>query len=101
MLLPAVRQLEMLRSRNLSVAELAEAHIRQIEHLNPQLNAFVDFDPNRVRAQAHAMDATPLDSRGPLHGLPVSVKSSISVPDTSARLEACSIKTKFLTRTPS
>jgi len=77
-LLPAVRQLEMLRSRNLSVAELAEAHIRQIERLNPQLNAFVDFDADRVRAQAHAMDATPHDSRGPLHGLPVSVKSSIA-----------------------
>ena len=76
--LPALRQLEMLRLRNLSVAELAEAHIRQIERLNPQLNAFVDFDPERVRAQARSMDATALDSRGPLYGLPVSVKSSIA-----------------------
>jgi len=77
-LLPAVRQLEMLRSRNLSVAELAEAHIRQIELLNPRLNAFVDFDPERVRSQARNMDATANDSREPLHGLPVSVKSSIA-----------------------
>jgi Asp-tRNA(Asn)/Glu-tRNA(Gln) amidotransferase A subunit family amidase len=77
-LLPAVRQLEMLQSRNLSVAELAEAHIRQIERLNPKLNAFVDFDPERVRAQAHALDAVPHEPRGPLHGLPVSVKSSIA-----------------------
>jgi Asp-tRNA(Asn)/Glu-tRNA(Gln) amidotransferase A subunit family amidase len=77
-LLPAVRQLEMLRSRNLSVAELAEEHIRQIERLNPQLNAFVDFDAERVRAQARAMDAAAGDSRGPLHGIPVSVKSSIA-----------------------
>ncbi len=77
-LLPAVKQLELLQSRNLSVAELAEAHIRQIERLNPQLNAFVDFDPDRVRSQALALDAAANDSRGPLHGLPVSVKSSIA-----------------------
>ena len=56
-LLPAERQLELLRSREISVLELAEAHIRQIERLNPQLNALVDFDPERVRAQARRMDA--------------------------------------------
>ena len=75
---PAVRQLEMLRAREISVAELAEAHIAQIERLNPQLNAFADFDAERVRAQARAMDAAPDDPRGPLHGLPVTVKSSIA-----------------------
>jgi amidase len=74
----AVQQLEMLRKREISVAELAEAHIRQIERLNPQLNAFADFDAERVRAQARAMDAMPVDGRGPLHGLPVTVKSSIA-----------------------
>ena len=41
---PAVRQLEMLRARDVSVMELAEAHIAQIERLNPKLNAFADFD---------------------------------------------------------
>jgi amidase len=77
-LLPAVRQLEMLRARETSVAELAEAHIRQIERLNPRLNVFADFDAERVRTQARAMDAMPIESRGPLHGLPVTVKSSIA-----------------------
>ena len=77
-LLPAVRQLEMLRTGEISVAELAEAHIRQIERLNPQLNAFADFDAERVRARARAMDAAARDARGPLHGLPVTVKSSIA-----------------------
>jgi amidase len=75
---PAVRQLEMLRAREISVAELAEAHIRQIEHLNPQLNAFADFDAQRVRVQARSMDAMAMEARGPLHGLPVTVKSSIA-----------------------
>lgn len=73
----AVKQLEMMRSRQLSVSELAEAHIRQIERLNPVLNALVDFDPDRVRAQARRLDQRG-DSREALHGLPVTVKSSIS-----------------------
>jgi Asp-tRNA(Asn)/Glu-tRNA(Gln) amidotransferase A subunit family amidase len=76
-LLPAERQLEMLRAQKISVSELAEAHIRQIEFLNPRLNALVDFDPERVRAQARSMDETRAP-RGPLHGLPVTVKSSIA-----------------------
>jgi amidase len=75
---PAMRQLEMVRANDFSVLELAEAHIRQIERLNPKLNAFADFDAERVRVQAREMDAAPSDTRGPLHGLPVTVKSSIA-----------------------
>jgi len=75
---PAVQQLTLLRERKLSVAELAEAHIQQIERLNPALNALVDFDPDRVRTQARQMDKAK-DPRGPLHGLPVTIKSSIAV----------------------
>jgi Asp-tRNA(Asn)/Glu-tRNA(Gln) amidotransferase A subunit family amidase len=76
-LAPASRQLELLRAGQISVAELAEAHIRQIERLNPTLNALVDFDADRIRAQAKKLDAT-LEPRGLLHGLPVTVKSSIA-----------------------
>ena len=76
-LLPAVRQLEMLRSGQVSVIELAEAHIGQIERLNPQLNAIVDFDAERVRTQARRLEAMP-HAHGALHGLPVTVKSSIA-----------------------
>ena len=76
-LAPAVRQLELLRSGEISVIELAEAHIRQIERLNPRLNALVDFDADRVRTQAQKLDATK-GPRGPLHGLPVTIKSSIA-----------------------
>ncbi len=74
---PAEEQLDLLHRRQLSVAELAEAHIRQIERLNPELNAFADFDAERVRAQARRLDAAP-EPRGALHGLPVTIKSSIS-----------------------
>ena len=74
---PAVEQLELVRSGQISVVELAEAHIRQIERLNPALNALVDFDADRVRAQARQLDSTKTP-RGPLHGLPITIKSSIA-----------------------
>jgi Asp-tRNA(Asn)/Glu-tRNA(Gln) amidotransferase A subunit family amidase len=74
---PAARQLKLLRAGEISIPELAEAHIAQIERLNPLLNAFADFDPERVRAQARHLSALK-DRSGPLHGLPVTVKSSIA-----------------------
>jgi Asp-tRNA(Asn)/Glu-tRNA(Gln) amidotransferase A subunit family amidase len=74
---PAVEQLAMLRSGELSVIALAEAHLAQIEWLNPRLNVFADFDADRVRRQARMMEASKAE-RGPLYGLPVTVKSSIS-----------------------
>jgi amidase len=76
-LLSAGRQLALLRQGEISGLELAEAHIRQIERLNPRLNALVDFDAERVRDQARQLDA-PSGGRGSLHGLPVTVKSSIA-----------------------
>ena len=76
-LAPAAKQLELLRTGEISVTELAGAHIRQIERLNPALNAFADFDAERVLAEARRLDASQ-DARGPLFGLPVTVKSSIA-----------------------
>jgi len=76
-LAPATRQLALLRSGQVSISDLAEAHIAQIARLNPDLNAFADFDPDRVRAEAKLLEASP-EPLGPLHGLPVTVKSSIA-----------------------
>ena len=76
---PATRQLELLHSREISVVELVEAHIRQIERLNPALNVFADFDAERARARARLHDAwRGHRERRPLFGLPVTVKSSIA-----------------------
>jgi amidase len=76
---PAVRQLELLGSGEISVTELVEAHIRQIERLNPALNAFADFDAERMRERARKHDAWDGSrDRRPLFGLPVTVKSSIA-----------------------
>jgi Asp-tRNA(Asn)/Glu-tRNA(Gln) amidotransferase A subunit family amidase len=76
-LLPAVELASMLQQSKISPLELAEEHIREIEQLNPTLNALVDFDPDRVRAQATALTISRAP-RGPLYGLPITIKSSIS-----------------------
>lgn len=73
---PATRQLELLRAGSISIPELAEAHLEQIDRLNPKLNVFADFSRERVRAEARRLAAEP--ARGALHGLPVTVKSSIA-----------------------
>ena len=72
-LLPAVTQLALLELRKISALELADEHIRQIERLNPTLNAIIDFDAEQVRAQARRAGF------GPLAGLPLTIKSSIAV----------------------
>ena len=63
--------------------EVARTHLDRIERLNPRLNAFVDCQPEAVLAQARAAEQAILDRNkgqlGPLHGVPVSIKSSIDV----------------------
>ena len=81
---PAVQQLKLLRAGEISVPELAEAHIAQIERLNPKLNAFADFDADRVRAEAAQLQVSK-NEPGPLYGLPVTMKSSIVASPSSGR----------------
>ena len=67
----------MLRRGQISPLELADEYIRQIERLNPHLHALVDFDAERVREQARALENAG-GTRGPLFGLPISIKASIA-----------------------
>jgi Asp-tRNA(Asn)/Glu-tRNA(Gln) amidotransferase A subunit family amidase len=75
--LPAVELLSMLRRGQISPLELADEYIQQIERLNPHLHALVDYDAERVREQARALQNSG-GSRGPLFGLPVTIKASIA-----------------------
>jgi Asp-tRNA(Asn)/Glu-tRNA(Gln) amidotransferase A subunit family amidase len=75
--MPAVELLSMLRRGQISPLELAGEYIQQIDRLNPQLHALVDFDAERVLAQARALENSS-SSRGPLFGLPMTIKSSIA-----------------------
>ncbi len=80
-MLSATEQIALLRANKISPLELAEEHLGAIRRLNPQLNAIVNFDDQdaeRIRTQARAlMEKSGL--RGPLYGLPMTIKSSIAV----------------------
>jgi Asp-tRNA(Asn)/Glu-tRNA(Gln) amidotransferase A subunit family amidase len=79
---------EQVRNRRIRPTELVEAHLDQIARLNPKLNAYIDVDAEGARRQARSAEAEIASGRhiGPLHGVPVSVKSSIDV--TGFRCEA-------------
>ncbi|MGA8270902.1 MAG: amidase [Candidatus Sulfotelmatobacter sp.] len=70
-----------IRNKKISPLELVDAHLAQVEKLNPKLNAFVQVDAERARQAAkNAESRVMAESRlGPLHGVPISVKSSFSV----------------------
>jgi amidase len=79
--LSAMQMAEQVRRGKLSPLELAEAHLEQIERLNPKLNAFVQVDVEGVRRQAKEAESAVKrgDALGKLHGVPISIKSSIQV----------------------
>jgi len=79
--LSAVSMAEQVRQKKTSPVELVEAHLQQIERLNPSLNAFVHIDTDRPRRDARAAEAAVMSGKTlrPLHGVPVSIKSSINV----------------------
>ena len=70
-----------IRRRELLPTELVEAHLERIARVNPQLNAFAYLDAEGARRQAKEADAALEKSPplGPLHGVPISIKSSIDV----------------------
>jgi Asp-tRNA(Asn)/Glu-tRNA(Gln) amidotransferase A subunit family amidase len=79
--LSAVSMAEQIREKKLSPVELVEAHLARIEKVNPKLNAFVQVDAEGARRQARAAEAAVArdEELGPLHGVPISIKSSIEV----------------------
>src|SRR5207244_12248102 len=79
--LSATDMAEQVRLKKLSPVELLDTHLARIEALNPKLNAFVQLDTERARRQAQAAEAAVMrgEGVGPLHGVPISIKSSIEV----------------------
>jgi Asp-tRNA(Asn)/Glu-tRNA(Gln) amidotransferase A subunit family amidase len=70
-----------IRSKNVSPVEMVELHLKRIETLQPKLNAFVHLDAEGARGQARALENLVLRSEklGPLHGVPLTIKSCIDV----------------------
>jgi aspartyl-tRNA(Asn)/glutamyl-tRNA(Gln) amidotransferase subunit A len=70
----------LLGRRQLSAAELLEVALERVERLNPKLNAFITVTAERARRQARAADLEIARNRrrGPLDGIPITLKDNYS-----------------------
>lgn len=73
---PAHELCSLLAAGEVSSRELVALHLERIEQLNPSLNAVVTLDADRAldRAAACDRDLAARRTRGPLHGLPMTIK---------------------------
>jgi amidase len=67
-----------LAAKELSAREVTQAHLEQIERLNPKVNAVVSLVAERALAEAEAADELAASGAelGPLHGLPIAHKDT-------------------------
>jgi len=72
---------EFIRGKKVSPVELVTTHLARIEALNSKINAFVHVDAECALDSARTAELALMrnESLGPLHGVPISIKSSISV----------------------
>ena len=96
--LSACEMAEGIRAREFSSLELIDAHLAQIDRLNPVLNAYVQLRADEARDEAKRADAlvSAGTSVGPLHGVPISIKSCIDVAGMRCEAEVDCAKATFL-----
>jgi aspartyl-tRNA(Asn)/glutamyl-tRNA(Gln) amidotransferase subunit A len=80
--LTAVEARALLDRREISALELLEAHLAQIERLEPTLHAFITVAPELARRQARAADDRLARGEGDLlTGIPVALKDVLCTVD--------------------
>src|SRR5262245_43715364 len=74
--LSATELVRRLRRKDASAREVLQAHLRQIERVNPKVNAIVTLVADRALEQAARADEAAARGKflGPLHGLPIAHK---------------------------
>lgn len=77
---PAVDLVSQMAKGEVSAVELMRATLLRIDQVNPNVNAIVSMrDPDQLMAEAQKADQTPINQRGPLHGIPIAVKDLAAV----------------------
>lgn len=76
---PAHHWLDLLRSRQIGAVELLNLHLDQLGRHHAAINAVVAKDVEGALAAARNADNTPDSQRGPLHGLPMTIKDTFEV----------------------
>ena len=74
-------QAEAIRNRDITSRELLEAMIARIEQVDPELNAVItrEFDSARQAADEADSQLERGVNRGPLHGIPITIKDALEV----------------------
>ena len=77
--LTAVEMAALIRRKKLSAREVMDAHLKQIERVNPKVNAIVTLIADQARDNARKADEAQVHGAelGPLHGLPVAHKDLV------------------------
>ena len=72
---------DQIRKKKISPVEVVQAHLARVEELNPKINAVVQLDAEGALAEARRAEDAVMQGRslGSLHGVPISIKSSIDV----------------------
>jgi len=72
-----------IRAEEVSSEEVIEAHLQRIEEVNPKLNAVVQLTAEAARAQAREAAAALKrgEIKGPLHGVPMTIKDNLETAD--------------------
>lgn len=90
--LSAKKLASLIRRKKIGSMELLELYLQRVERLNPRLNAIVVLDEKHAREQARKADrlAAKQAWKGPLHGIPMTVKESFDLeglPTTWGRVD--------------
>ncbi len=72
----AIEMARRLNAKQLSAREVLEAHLKQIERVNPKVNAIITLVAEQAMAHAREADEALAHGKpnGPLHGLPIAHK---------------------------
>ncbi len=75
----ATKLAKAIRAKELFSEEVVEAYLQRIEKVNPVLNAIIQLQANEARDQARKADAALArgDLKGPLHGVPITIKDNV------------------------
>ncbi len=80
--LSATELAKLVREKKISCLELLDLYVGRVERYNPSLNAIIAEKISEARSIAFQQDAELArgQRRGPLHGLPITIKDSFDVP---------------------
>lgn len=86
-LLTGAEAVALIQDGHMTVTEYAQSLLRRIDQRDQDVRAWIYLNKEYVLEQARILDATPINKRGPLHGMAVAVKDVIYTKGISLKLK--------------